>query len=79
MNNLLLLFFIKNSTINTSQGLANNSHIALISLSKASYLDTGYYYCDPLSEDSKLDEEDSKKIYIYVQRTYLNIQFIVYF
>lgn len=37
-------------------------------LSRASYLDTGYYYCDPFSEDLLEDEQNSKKIYIYIQR-----------
>lgn len=68
---------MKNSSINISQGLANNSFISLLTLSKASYLDTGYYYCDPLSEELKLDEDNSEKIYIYIQRKYFNL--IIYF
>ncbi|XP_022178523.1 vascular endothelial growth factor receptor 1 isoform X3 [Myzus persicae] len=61
------LLIEKNSSIDISQGLANNSYISLLSLSRASYLDTGYYYCDPLSEDLGVDEQNSAKIYIFVQ------------
>lgn len=56
--------------IDISQGLANNSYISQLSLSRASYLDTGFYYCDPLSEGSEVDKQNSKSIYIYVQRKY---------
>lgn len=40
----------------------------MLSLNRASYLDTGYYYCDPLLEDLKVDEQNSKKIYLFIQR-----------
>ncbi|XP_025418891.1 vascular endothelial growth factor receptor 1 isoform X3 [Sipha flava] len=63
----------KMSSIDISQGLlANSSHISLLTLSRASYLDTGYYYCVPLSETLKLDEQNSKSIYLFIQHdTYL--------
>ncbi|KAF0766886.1 vascular endothelial growth factor receptor 1 isoform X2 [Aphis craccivora] len=57
----------KNSSINISQGLVNGSYISLLSLSRASYLDTGYYFCQPLSEDLVVDEQNSAKIYIFIQ------------
>ncbi|XP_050544021.1 vascular endothelial growth factor receptor 1 isoform X2 [Daktulosphaira vitifoliae] len=55
------------STITISQGLENNSYISYLSLSRASYLDTGYYYCDPVSEDLETDEGISQNIYLYIQ------------
>ncbi|VVC44268.1 Protein kinase, ATP binding site,Tyrosine-protein kinase, active site,Immunoglobulin [Cinara cedri] len=61
------LIIEKTSSITISQGLANNSHISLLTLSRASYLDTGYYYCDPLPEELKVDEQNSKKIYLFIQ------------
>ncbi|XP_050420983.1 vascular endothelial growth factor receptor 1 isoform X2 [Adelges cooleyi] len=55
------------SSISISQGLENDSYISLLSLSRASYLDTGYYYCDPVSVDLEAEEGNSAKIYLYIQ------------
>lgn len=60
--------FEQNSSINISQGIVNGSYISLLSLSRASYLDTGYFFCDPLTEDLEVDEQNSAKIYLFVQR-----------
>lgn len=43
-----------------------------MTLSKVNYLVTGNYYCSPFSSDMELDEQNSKNIYIYVQRKYKN-------
>ncbi|XP_060867787.1 vascular endothelial growth factor receptor 1 isoform X2 [Metopolophium dirhodum] len=60
------LLIERNSSIDISQGLANNSYISLLSLSRASYLDTGYYFCDLFTEVAGVDEHNAA-IYLYVQ------------
>lgn len=50
----------------------NYLYLSVLTLSRISYLVTGNYYCSPSSSEVKLDEQNSKNIYIYVQRKYKN-------
>lgn len=68
----LLIHIFQNSSVNISNGTTNNNrYISELSLKNANYLDTGYYYCDPISVVKKEDKNISNNsIYLYVQRKY---------
>lgn len=75
------MHFIQDSSINISQGLANDSsYISQLLLSNASYLDTGFYYCEPISDEQKEEESynSNNNIYIYIQREYLKNVFYLH-
>lgn len=46
-----------------------NTYLTLLALSRATYLDTGYYYCAPSVVELQLIKE-YQNIYIFVQRKY---------
>lgn len=66
------MHFVQNSSIIISHGRDKDSFVSQLSISNASYLDTGYYYCDPFDDESNDEDNNNstKYIYLYVQSKY---------
>lgn len=56
----------------------NYTYLSLLTLSGATYIDTGYYYCTPKHIESKLIKY-YKKLYIFIEGKYLKCFCLVHF